>query len=648
MQIICKETPNRKILSALMLIALLMLTSIFATAQTQQGYVKTKGRLGQNGKLVPGTRLPGATIMLQGGNSTSSVAQGAFSLKAIGGKFTLQKVMKEGYDLVDAEVLRVYKYSSNPLVITMETRLQQRTDRSNAARLVRDQLYKKVEKQREEIERLREQKQITEEKYQEAMVKILDMEESNQSLVEKMAEEFSKIDYDLVDDFDRQFNAFFLAGELEKADSLLKTRGDIHVDLATLHRIEQANEEVSKALKKSQAMEEKKRSDLAERCYKQHELFLMQHQMDSAAYYIKLRASLDTTNVAWQTAAGKFLYTYTIDRDEAMAFFQTALRHARNEFGEESVQVASCYTNVAEMLYVREDYAQALTLLEKALTIRQAILSDDHYDIGTSYHDLGCVYDNMGEHDKAIAYYEKALPIWTHAYDGVHQDLATLYTNMGVAYNRKGDADRAQECFLKSIAICEQIGDLTAQYMLQYNNNNIAVIYAGKGQYDKAVELHRKVLAQRIALYGTEQTPPVATSYYNLGQTYHHLSDYDKSIECMLKTIAIREKLYSKHSGLARVYQSLSNVYCDQGNYDDALRYNQKNIDMRVALKGEKHSEVATAYMNRSKIYLAQGMTGKALEVLQKAASICDALNDHDSKLAKEIKEKIATLHQTN
>lgn len=627
-------------------IALLLPAAILATAQTQQGIVKTKGRLAQDGKVIPGQRLQGATIMLQGGSATRSSAQGAFSLRVNGGKYTLQKVMKEGYDLVDNEVLRAYRYSPNPLVLTMETRLQQRTDKSDAARLVRNQLNRKIDRQRSEIERLRQEKRLTEAKYQEALGRLLDMEESSMSLVDKMAEEYSKIDYDLVDDFSRQFNALFLAGELEKADSLLKTRGDIHADLADLQRLQSANDEVSRSLEKSRAVELAKRTDLAERCYKQHELFLMQHQMDSAAYYITLRARLDTTNVAWQTAAGKFLNTYTINRKAAMAFFQTALRHARSEFGEESAQVASCYTDVAEMLYEQEDYARALDLLEKALAIRTAVLDADHPDLATSYHDLGCVYDNMGQQDRALDCYAKALPIWVNAYDGVHHDIATLYTNMGVAYDRKDDKDRAMDCYNKSIAVSEQIGDAMSQYMTQYNYNNIAVIYAARGQYDRAAELHSKVLEQRQALYGTDQAPTVATSYANLGLCYYHLGDYDRAIDCMLKAIAIREKLYTKHSTLAKLYLNISAVYRDRHSFAEALDFNQKAIDMRVALRGENHSEVARAYLNRGKIYITQGSADKALEALHKAASICDALNDHDSALAREIQEKIAMVPQ--
>ena len=36
------------------------------SAQTQTGFVKTRGRLGSNGKLISGNRIEGATIQVKG------------------------------------------------------------------------------------------------------------------------------------------------------------------------------------------------------------------------------------------------------------------------------------------------------------------------------------------------------------------------------------------------------------------------------------------------------------------------------------------------------------------------------------------------------------------------------------------------------
>lgn len=49
-----------------LLISTFLLATLIASAQTQQGFVKTKGRLDAQGKLIPGQGLKDATVSVQG------------------------------------------------------------------------------------------------------------------------------------------------------------------------------------------------------------------------------------------------------------------------------------------------------------------------------------------------------------------------------------------------------------------------------------------------------------------------------------------------------------------------------------------------------------------------------------------------------
>ena len=99
-----------------------LLFGLFATAQTQQGYVKTKGRM-VNGQLVPGQGLKGATVSVKGRTAVLVNADdGAFSFPVTEMQFRLDSVKKKGYQLVDLDLCpRTYTPSKNPLYIVMET-----------------------------------------------------------------------------------------------------------------------------------------------------------------------------------------------------------------------------------------------------------------------------------------------------------------------------------------------------------------------------------------------------------------------------------------------------------------------------------------------------------------------------------------------
>ena len=89
-------------------------------SQSQQGYVKTKGRLGSNGAVVKGSRLSGAVITVKGGNAVVSSRNGTFSLSIPNNSYFLQSVQKQGYVLTDPDVLsKQYVQSKNVLTLAL-------------------------------------------------------------------------------------------------------------------------------------------------------------------------------------------------------------------------------------------------------------------------------------------------------------------------------------------------------------------------------------------------------------------------------------------------------------------------------------------------------------------------------------------------
>ena len=95
-----------------------MMAAFASMAQTQTGYVKTKGRLNAEGKVVAGKRIPEAMIQAKGCNAARSNNNGVFSIPIPSNKFQLQSVKKNGYMLLDPEILlKAYSHSSNPLII---------------------------------------------------------------------------------------------------------------------------------------------------------------------------------------------------------------------------------------------------------------------------------------------------------------------------------------------------------------------------------------------------------------------------------------------------------------------------------------------------------------------------------------------------
>lgn len=319
-----------------------VLIAAFATAQsTQSGYVKTKGRMDSTGRIIPGTRIGGAAVQLAGGHSTVADANGNFTLTVPDGKFYLLNVQKQGYVLTDPDVLRKqYFCSDNPLVITMETPQQLLRDQLEAQRKIERTLREQLSERQRELDSLHTLQRITEEEYYQKLQQLYD-ERASENLVKEMSRRYAAIDFDLVDSFQQQLSVHILNGELDKADSMLNSRGNIMEDIASLDSLRKANaKEATRindsyhTLDSSIAYERWQQRHLAQLCDDKVETFQQLGQPDSVAYYLQAKAAIDTDNVDWQLAAGRFLSEQLQSYEKALPYYHRALRRTARLYGE--------------------------------------------------------------------------------------------------------------------------------------------------------------------------------------------------------------------------------------------------------------------------------------------------------------------------
>ena len=275
--------------------------SVSIIAQTQQGVVKTRGRM-VNGILQPGVGLAGATVQLDDRKVVSKGAEGSFAFPITDQKYRINNVQKQGYQLVDYSVCTDYKYSENPLRLVMETPEQQQADLLAAERKIRRNLRRQLQQRENEIDALKVSQQ-----QKDSLLRVLYQQQGdNEKLIADMAKRFSTLDYDQLDEFYQQVSWFIENGELTRADSLLRTRGDINAQVQVILKQGEAIQEHKEQIQKAEAVHRADIDEAAKRCYSYYEKFFTQHQNDSAAKYLELRASLDTTNVKWANDAATY------------------------------------------------------------------------------------------------------------------------------------------------------------------------------------------------------------------------------------------------------------------------------------------------------------------------------------------------------
>ena len=590
-----------------------ILLSIFSvlllSAQIQYGYVKTKGRLGADGNVIPGVRLSGATVSIKDRSALISASDGAFSFPLPGKSYIVKNVRKNGYLLTDAEQLRSYGYSSNPLILVMETPEQQNEDRLMAEKKINRTLRRIIQQREDELDSLREANRITKEEYDRLYAQLYDDEERNRKLINDMVERYAKMDFDQMDERNREIKARILNGELLKADSLINSKGDLDARIREYIRLREANAREAEELKKrsetlasSRTIEEKTLLELAEDCFNKSDMFKMGHQNDSAAYYLAKRAELDTTNVQWQLEAGRFLEEYLAAYNKALDYYNRGLRHALIKYGEKSPYVATCYHNIGRVNDDQGDYVKALEYYQKSLQIRLDIYGKQHIDVGASYNNIGNVYYTQGDYVNSLKYYNIAFDIQLPIVGEYSSLVAGYYNNIGRIYGIQGDYVKALDSYKKALDIWltiydEYHPDVARAY------NNIGNIYNTNGDYVKAQENYNKALSIRMSVFG-EYHPEVAQCYYNIGNNYFSQKNCAKALEFCERALNILLSIYDEcHLDVANCYNIMGNAYRVQGDYVKALEYHNKALAIRLSVFGENHPDVATSYNNIGGVY---------------------------------------------
>ena len=436
----------------ILFLALVALPLLLA-AQTQQGYVKTRGRM-VNGQHVRGQGLQGAMVVVQGGNKVvTQSSNGAFSIAVPSKTFLVQSVQKKGYQLVDADATKKpYQLSSNPLYLVMETPEQQTQDRLDAERKLRRTLQRQLQEREDEIEAM----QVSLAEKQRMLQQLYDDQKNNEKLIADMSKRFSTLDYDQMDEFYRRVSYFIENGELTRADSLLRTRGDIKAQVQDILHQKEAIQQQEEQLQQAKNVHQADIEEAGRRCYSYYESFLAQHQYDSAAFYIELRANLDTTNVEWQYKAGHVIDFYLEDFNKANIFYIRVLRHGLPNYQENKEWIWPTYSAISYYYYKIDDYEKSLEYQIKELLFHEKAYGKGHHFQIKCYISLGNIYEELRIFNKALDAYKKALELSEKKWGADSPDVAWVLAYIAKVYFEQGSSQKAFEICSRSLTILEQ------------------------------------------------------------------------------------------------------------------------------------------------------------------------------------------------
>lgn len=115
----------------------------------------------------------------------------------------------------------------------------------------------------------------------------------------------------------------------------------------------------------------------------------------------------------------------------------------------------------------------------------------------------------------------------------------------------------------------------------------------------------------------------LALLYNNLALCYQDLSQYEKAIEYQSRALNIYNYIHDKPNiSIAKSYNNLSSIYRDLGNLEEALKNQRQTIEIKEKILENDNPSLARSYNNMSLIYSDMKEYEKAIYYQTKAIQI--------------------------
>jgi CHAT domain/Tetratricopeptide repeat len=103
---------------------------------------------------------------------------------------------------------------------------------------------------------------------------------------------------------------------------------------------------------------------------------------------------------------------------------------AQRTLGNGSTNVADLLSDLAGLYDDLGDYAQALFLYQRCLTIREELLGPSHMAVADASNDLAWEYRQIGDYDRALPLFERSLAVTEKLVGSEHHDFATTLDSL--------------------------------------------------------------------------------------------------------------------------------------------------------------------------------------------------------------------------
>jgi serine phosphatase RsbU (regulator of sigma subunit) len=283
----------------------------------------------------------------------------------------------------------------------------------------------------------------------------------------------------------------------------------------------------------------------------------------------------------------------------------------------------------------------AITLFHRVLKTKFGAENDTIYAYANWQ--MGSSFYHFANYDSALIYFFKALEIYTRYETPVYQKIrAQVLNNIGNVHYFV-DRKRAVNYYLESLKVYDLLND-TAGRAAQ--SGNLGLIYVKEKDTLRAIEFSERSLHLYESYVGNDisenkRKRNIATSLINLAYAHMQFGNYEKALNYAHKSLELRIEIdYPK--GIAISTDMIGAIYFNMKRYEQAIPFFEKAVGM-LHEQGLREYE-STTLRSLAECYGHVGRYKEAVELYPKAIDLLDTIYKLEST---EQIAKVEGLYQT-
>lgn len=290
---------------------------------------------------------------------------------------------------------------------------------------------------------------------------------------------------------------------------------------------------------------------------------------------------------------------------------------------------------LAMVYYVQKDYADAETMISRALALREK--NPDKANTEKLASDLSVLADcnfQQGRLKDSETLYKKAIENLQRASLDESATMAKSVSGLGLIYQKTGKLEEAEKEQRLALELAEKnlddknpAVDTKQKAVMLANLGNLLMARKKTGEAEKtfkqAIEIIEAERENSEPASEFKSDPIAAEALTRLAEIYSDSGKEDRAVELLERAVSMRETLFGETSRpTVDTVDRLARIYRNQGNWKKAKTYYKRILSARTLALGADHIDTSETMSELARVYLKTGRLKEAEPLFVKALAV--------------------------